>query len=273
MIPSGALEIHFSLLAEPLATKKPFYFHHTPKAAGTSLRQSVREFLEVRGAAGTTVVTDFKSRCVTTGQWPGALYVVHDQARQGARLNAVMSHYTALLAQRIDDPIVAIVREPEDQFRSAVAFFQRRMGQLVRKRGSAEAVLTAEKVNNVQVRSLSGVNVPMFAPTSARRVERWIKLVDRILDRFTLFPLAGYGSALSYIEEEYGMKLRENRVKRGKPATTEEQDLVDLVLAESRRQDPVWLDRILYKRVLDNAERRERTVVVSNDEMSGATPA
>jgi len=248
MTPSGALEIYFSLMAEDTATKKPFYFHHIPKTAGTSLRQSVRQFMAAAGVAGNTVVTDFKPRCEKAGQWPGGLYVIHDKAREGTQLNAVMSHYTALLAHRIDNPIVAIVRQPDEQFRSAVGFFERRVRDIIRKRGSIDSVLEADKVNNLQIRSLSGERVPQFAPSSARRLERWIKLVDRVVERFTLFPLSRYAEAFAWIQEEYGMTLTETRVKRGR-SSEDIGKLVDEIMAQTEHKDPVWLDRILYDRV------------------------
>ena len=134
MIGSGAFEIHFSLPGETRLLKQPFYFHHTPKAAGTSLRQSVREWLERSGQRGSVVVPRIESRLKHSGHWPDELFSFYESMKRDLVVDVVMSHYTALLSDRIEGPIVALVRDPEDHFYSSLAFFSTRLAKVARKK-------------------------------------------------------------------------------------------------------------------------------------------
>ena len=248
MIGSGAFEIHFSLPGETRLLKQPFYFHHTPKAAGTSLRQSVREWLERSGQRGSVVVPRIESRLKHSGHWPDELFSFYESMKRDLVVDVVMSHYAALLSDRIEGPIVALVRDPEDHFYSSLAFFSIRLAKVRERRSDLRWFLSRPRINNAQISSLSGRPVPPFAPASAEEKKPWLELVEHVVSRFTLFRVKDYSRLLDHCLSAYGMDVHEIRRKTGKP-DAQADALAEIVEEFPPGQDPVWLDRILYDRV------------------------
>ncbi len=109
-----------------------------------------------------------------------------------ARVEAVMGHDTAMLAAVVSDPIVAIVREPGAQLASSLAFRPKRLT----RRG--DAVLEALDINNVQTRSLSVADIPLYAPRGRQEYDHWLGLIDQLVNRFRLFRMTDRQSFIEY---------------------------------------------------------------------------
>lgn len=193
------------------------------------------------------VVPDLQLRIAKITDWPSWLSRTFSAAMTMGTPNAVMGHYTALISDLITDPIVALVRDPDQHFESSVAFFSDKIGERLH-RDSIGAVLQLPRLNNPQMRSLSGVDVPAFKPADGAEIQRCIALVDDVVDRFRLFRVEDYPQFLSYCENEYGVPLMEYKAK---PRRRHEEAaaILDALRPSRDDDDPVWLDRLLYERV------------------------
>jgi hypothetical protein len=243
-ITSGSLEIHFSL-GEPIL-QRPLYFHHIPKTAGTSFRASLRSLFRSYDAA-TLSVPHVKHALRAEGRFPEGLIDLDRRARQFRRIELFASHYTADLAYEIGDPIVSFFREPESHRRSYVAFHAKHLADILERRG-VETLL--ERTSNLQAKSLManwGPGIPSAQPAEPDEWQ-WPPVVDRIIERFTLFRTEDYGAAMVTLAGTYGF---------GPPATsaakkvgTYDTDSERLLQAiEAADDDQLWLDRMIYERI------------------------
>ena len=244
---SSSFEIFFSLPGQASPLRRPLYFHHVPKTAGTSFRASVRDVIR----DGLSLIRLPGVREVLQsgdGTWPEGLREFCRTVLPRVDHQIVMSHYTALLEDQLPGEVVAIVREPTSQLLSVAGFFSRRVIGIADRR--PDRILAATKINNVQTRSFTDEEIPAFAPASPKKMAYWVGVVDRIVDRFTLFRLSDYERLLEYVADEHGLILQETRKKTASNAASvkEAQGVVERAIEASGR-DPVWLDRILYERV------------------------
>ncbi len=237
---SGNLEVFFVAGDGRQILKRPFFFHHIPKTSGTAFRHAVRDWLW-RHDAGVVTVPHFAGQGAAAAAWAGEVPAFYRAAQSLGRIEAVMSHYTAGLAAVIDDPIVAMVRAPDAQLGSALAFSPKRLASHGRR------LLEHRAINNAQMRSLTGEDVPIYAPDSPADRQPWLDLVDRTIARFTLFRTEDRDVLIRHCAEVYGMAIEDQpRLKvRASDETTDRS--VDKILKIARRRDPVWLDRILYE--------------------------
>lgn len=240
---SGNLEVFFAVERDRPILKRPFYFHHVPKTSGTAFRHAARQWLWSQDA-GELIAPHFGrlTDAAAGGDNPLAAYL--GAVAGVARIEAVMGHYTARLASAIDDPIVAMVREPDAQLASQLAFQPRQLKKLGR------AVLETGAANNPQMRSLTGEDIPLREPAEPGERQRWLALVERTLERFTLFRSEDRGALIAHCAEVYGLPVAEQpRLKVRAPDEAVDRRVDKMMKIAKRKHDPVWLDRILYERV------------------------
>ncbi len=249
MSSSNSLEVYFSAAPDRAILRRPLYFHHTPKTAGTSFRYAMRHFMREHGA-GRMVVPNVRVDLKAAHRWPRGLAELHDMVAAGNRIEVLASHYTALLADAIDEPIVSLIRDPDEHYESYAAFHADFARHEIAHRGSVEAVLRHPKFNNPQLRSFFAplIALPVDPPADAAKMDRLIELIDRTLKRFTLFPTSEYPAFLDYCRHQYGAHLIEVREKRRTHVPADVSLLAELA-RHRRDHDPVWLDRIFYDRV------------------------
>ena len=253
MSASSALEIYFSVDPAKRAFRRPLFFHHTPKTAGTSFRFAVSHFL-TEHRLGRLVAPNIRANLKATGLWPDGLGHLYRSVAIRDRVEAMMSHYTALIANEIDAPILSLVRDPDDHLLSFIAFHADSMNRKFVATGSAEQIFRDPKVSNAQMRSLCGpdVSIPIERPESDADTTRWSELVEEIVERFTLFRMADYGRLLDHCRRHYGAHLIEVREKaRSRDPSSEA--LLAAVRPLLRSRDPMWLDRLLYQRLASDA--------------------
>ena len=194
---SGNLEIFFVTNSARQILKKPFFFHHIPRTSGTSLRFATRRWLW-RQECGELIAPGFRQEGLDRDRWRRSVADFYRAVASVARVEAVMGHETAMLAAVVSDPIVAIVREPGAQLASSLAFRPERWT----RRG--DAVLEALDINNVQTRSLSVADIPLYAPQGRQEYDHWLGLIDQLVNRFRLFRMTDRQSFIEYCKAEYG---------------------------------------------------------------------
>jgi hypothetical protein len=238
-ITSGSLEIHFSLGAPILA--RPLYFHHVPKTAGTSFRAGLRTLFRCCGGASLSV-PQVKHTLRTEGRWPDGLVDLDQRARGFGRVELFASHYTAMLADYIDDPIVSFVREPEAHRRSYVAFHREHLAAVLARHGVQALV---ERTSNLQAKSLLGIeDVPATNQTRCT----WHPLADRVSDRFTMFRTDAYADAVAWLADEYRYTPVTQPAKKVGTYSGEPDPVLEAIIAADTG-DSLWLDRMIYERI------------------------
>lgn len=243
---SGSFEIFFALPGQASPVRKPLYFHHVPKTAGTSFRAGVRD--AVGDSLSMIRLPSVREVLAQGGGWPQGLTAFCGDILPRIDHQIVMGHYTALVENQLPGEVLAVVREPTSHILSAAGFFSQRIIDIGERR--PDRILATNKINNVQMRSFTTEEIPPFAPRSIRKMAYWSALVDRIVDRFTLFRLSDYRRLLGYVADEYGLVLKEVRAKTASPAPSvkKAQRIVERAM-EVVERDPLWLDRILYDKV------------------------
>lgn len=239
-ITSGSLEVHFSL-GEPILAR-PLYFHHIPKTAGTSFRAGLRGFFRERDAA-TLSAPQVKRALRSERRFPEGLVDLDRRARAFGRVELFASHYTAALANHIDDPIVTFFREPEAHRRSYVSFHAQHLAATLERRG-VEAVLA--RTSNLQAKSLVAQWGVELLPAPHAHPVAWQSLVDRILERFTMFRTDCYDAAMDQLADEYRFTLPAQGAK--KTGTYDAEALLDAITAADV-DDHLWFDRMIYERI------------------------
>lgn len=248
MSSSNSLEIYYSIDPAQAALREPLFFHHTPKTAGTSFRYALRHFLAEHRSAS-LIVPGVRASLKAANRWPRGLFGLYKMIAGKMRIEAVMSHYTALFADKVDDPIIAMLRRPDEHYPSFLAFHIEHVQAIARATGAVEAILNHPKYTNPQIRSFwpTRVAIPTRQPESDAEMQQWLDLVDRTIERFTLFRMADYPALLQHCRQRYGVHLIEVQEKRG--ARPPELALLGEQLAPHLGdRDPLWLDRILYDR-------------------------
>ncbi len=244
MAGSGALDIYLSFLEDGSNKAPPLFFHHVPKTAGTSFRAAVERALL---SSSKITIADVKDVVQARGTWPQGIVDLYRRVADLAPVTAALSHYTSLLANEVPYPILSLVRDPDEQFRSAIEF---RAGSY----NALKPIRILTRSSNQQMRSLSGLmdhkSIPVRMPDDKREMRRWLRLVDRVVGRMTLFRMADLPALLEFCRQEYGLALDELHKKR----RTQARPMMDTALMDeverlAGEHDPVWLDRILYERV------------------------
>lgn len=250
MSSSSSLEVYFSAAPDRAILNRPLLFHHTPKTAGTSFRFAVRHFMTEQGA-GRMVMPAVRANLKASHHWTGGLADLYHMVAFENRIEAVTSHYTALLADVVADPILSIVREPMEHYASFLAFHSGFARQYIAGKGSPEELIRHAKFNNPQLRSfwMPHISLPIEQPKTRAEMDRIEDLVDRTLARFTLFTMADYPVLLDHCRRVYGAHLIEVREKR-RPPDPANDDLLAMIEPHLRSHDPIWIDRLLYDRVL-----------------------
>lgn len=231
---SGALEVLFSLSENERYA--PLYFHHIPKTGGTSFRAAISASL--RGSPR-FIVPDVRPKLSAIGAWPQMLQDVERRCRSFGQVRAFVSHYTAQLGDALDEPVLSIVREPEAHFMSTVAFH---LPAHVAKNRSARDV--ARSAGNRQIRSLTGAKPPYRQPDD---LAPWTALVDEVLSRSRLFRLEEAERLSTHCHDVHGIDVN-MKVKKTGSAQAKTDPLTKEVERLLAKDDPVWLDRLLYIR-------------------------
>lgn len=249
MSSSNSLEVFFSVDPGRTILREPLFFHHTPKTAGTSFRYAVRHFLTEQ-RAGNMVIPAVRAGLKNTHSWPDGLARLYRLVADNARVEAVMSHYTALLADHVDLPILSIIRDPDEHYPSYLAFHMAHAETLIRATKSVDIILRWRKFTNPQIRSFwtPDIRIPADPPESDAAMRPWLDLVDRTIERFTLFRMADYAALLRHCQQRFGTHLIEVREKRGRRDAALDRLMGELAPLLNDR-DPLWLDRVLYDRL------------------------
>jgi hypothetical protein len=180
-------------------------------------------------------VPHIKARLRAVNKWPDG---IAECVEAFATPAAVLSHYTAHLASRIDAPILALIREPEANFWSKAAF--------TNWPGDWRPKAIAKRLANAQARTMTRVQIPFWRPAD---VTPWKPLVKEITARFTLFPLERLDELVAYCVATYGLDLRIQHEKKGRRRVTDERrEGLNRLLV---RSDPLWFDRMLYDSVMN----------------------
>lgn len=235
---SGNLEIYFSVRDAVL--KKPFFFHHIPKTAGSSLRYVVRRWLLDAGCH--SLIVQDAARELSEG-WPDSVARHVKAVAELGRLEAILSHYTARAADILPGHVVALVRNPDDQLASNLRFHPSLLKSKLR------AIFKKPLVNNSQIRSLTGRDFPNFAPKSNKDRRRWRSEALEMVRNCSLYRSEDYPAFLGICRDEYGMVgLQEGPRRKVGKTSPDIEDRLPLLAVELERNDPVWLDRVLYER-------------------------
>lgn len=229
---SGSLDLAYAI-GNVEALKQRLLFHHIPKTGGSSFRAAVLRSLGERGFVRAVLPT-IKETLRSVDAWPNGIATLLNQLGSP---DAVLSHYTAFLAKITEDPILTVIREPDKQFWSNVNF-QRWLPGMTPKG-------IARKSSNMQVRSLLRIEVPPWRP---RKVAPWIGLVDEVVERFSVFRLEAINDLVIHCSEAYGLDIELGHKKNS--SRTLDENLQSRIELEFDRRDPVWLDRMLYERVV-----------------------
>lgn len=244
---SGAFEMFFSCAAHGPILKEPLFFHHVPKTGGTGFRGALRKHLLSQGFSS-SFLARAKRAFMKAGNWPQGLVDAYDSISRIGVVQAVSSHYTAALSERVSTPMLAMVREPEKQYLSLLNFSGERFTRTNDRRGLE---YIAGQTHNYQIRSLTkywGVEFPMLPPDDPEEMRRCLSVIDRVLERFRLFRTDNYDAFLEYCEDTYGVP-REVRVKKKGNYKEETAPMLKAMREWIADHDILWLDRILYERV------------------------
>lgn len=238
---SGNQEFFFVTDPARQLLARPLFFHHIPKTGGTSIRAAARAWMW-ENDAGEIIAPHFERELRSAGAWPKGVIRFFEATKAVARVEAVMGHYTSVLAPAISDPIIALVRDPTEQLASNLTFRPNRLALL------GDGIFDDPRIANAQMHSLTQLAIPRDAPEGTD-LTHWEEVVEETIERFALFAYEDRRQLFHHLETDYGMALAEGSRLKPRPADPHVDEIVAGLMAKARQRDPVWLDRILYNRV------------------------
>ena len=247
MAASASLQIFFSLDPAQRPVSKPLLFHHIPGSTGLAFRNALSRFLEEAGDGGFEV-PKVRTGLKAAGEWPTGIPSLFENLSKVVCVDAVFSHYTALLAEITPAPILSLMRDPEEYFLAAVIHRSRRLTDTLNRTGSIRETIVNHDLTNPQMHTLRRIKIPNDPPQSASGMRRWADIVDQIVQRFTLFRAVDYDAFVNHCRREYGTPAI-GPAEKDKRLSQDANALLVEVQSLMNDRDPIWLDRMLYERI------------------------
>lgn len=213
-----------------------------PKTGGSSFRAGLRYALD--GTATEFSIRNVQASLKKQNEWPIGFSKLLERELHRGHIIACASHYTGLARDIISERILAIVRDPEKQFWSAIRFRAAKWNGM-----SAESVVS--RVANMQFMSLSGKSrkhIPLERPNGLE-LSRWERRVAKLIKQYKLLPLEQWNLIEEYCAKIYEIDLPYLHKKETKGRDPLDTNLEGGIKELTNSRDYLWLDRILYEAV------------------------